>query len=120
MKFCKFCNNMLYISTDPEKRMIYLCNTCGDSQVVNTTSESVCVIDDNKIDDNILFNQYINKYIKYDPSLPRVNNIECPNKDCTRQPEEEVETIYLKYDFANMKYVYYCCYCEHFWRTIEK
>lgn len=117
MKFCQFCNNMLYVSTTPEKKLEYYCNMCGKNETVDTTEQSVCIIDDNKIDDTILYNQYITTNIKYDPSLPRVNNIECPNKNCTKKSNQEPETIYLKYDFINMKYLYYCCYCEHFWRT---
>jgi hypothetical protein len=25
--------------------------------------------------------------------------------------------IYIKYDFINMKYLYHCCHCEHFWKN---
>ena len=117
MKFCQICNNMLYVSSNPEKQLTYYCNMCSKSEVIDTSHQSVCIIDDNKVDDTILYNQYITKNIKYDPSLPRVNNIECPNQECSKKTTEEPETIYLKYDFPNMKYLYYCCYCEHFWRT---
>ena len=26
------------------------------------------------------------------------------------------EVIYIKYDNENMKYLYYCVYCEKFWK----
>ncbi len=117
MKFCEFCNNMLYVSTDKDKKLINYCNMCGKKDVIETTSGSVCVVDDNKVNDDILFSKYINKYIKYDPSLPRVNNIECPNVNCTKKPDDEPETIYVKYHQNNMSYLYYCCHCEHFWRN---
>jgi DNA-directed RNA polymerase subunit M/transcription elongation factor TFIIS len=118
MKFCNICANMLYVSTNADKKLIHHCNMCGTTEVADTSLSSVCVIDDNKVDDAILYKQYLTTNIKYDPSLPRVNNIECPNTECIKDKEAEPETIYLKYDFMNMKYLYYCCHCEHFWRTV--
>jgi len=117
MKFCEICHNVKFISTNEDKNLVYLCSVCGDKEVADTTRGSICVVEDNKVDDDILYNQYINPYIKYDPSLPRVNNIECPNKDCKKPADKDSETIYLKYDFTNMKYLYYCCHCDHFWKN---
>lgn len=117
MLFCSVCNNMLYVSTCVDQKLCYKCNMCGKNEVINSTNESICIIDDNKVDDEILYDQYLTNYIKHDPSLPRVNNIICPNVHCTRKENEEPETIYLKYDFAQMKYLYHCCYCQYFWRN---
>jgi DNA-directed RNA polymerase subunit M/transcription elongation factor TFIIS len=118
MKFCDLCNNLLYISVSEEKDLNYYCKNCNNTITIKKEEGSVCVIDDNKIDDFTKYSQYINKNLKYDPTLPRVNNIVCVNSECTKKTEEDNSVIYIKYDHINMKYIYHCCYCEHFWRNI--
>lgn len=113
MKFCDHCDNMLYVSVNENKKLVHYCKTCAN-KVVNESSDSVLVINDNKIDDTIKYAQYLNKHLKHDPTLPRVNNIVCKNETC-KQPTNEV--IYIKYDHVNMKYLYYCCHCEQFWKS---
>ena len=71
----------------------------------------------------------INKYTKLDPTLPRIHNIDCPNQDCicnkTPDAEEkedpvEKEILYIRYDDANMKFVYLCAHCSTVWKTQSK
>lgn len=114
MKFCDQCHNMMYVNIDVNKKLVYYCKSCGNKNIYNE-GNSVCIIDDNKINDDTKYSQYINKYLKYDPCLPRVNNIECPNVDCVKEKEQDNEVIYIKYDPINMKYLYHCCHCDHFW-----
>ena len=119
MKFCELCNNLLYISVSENKDLTYYCKNCNNSTVIKKEEGSVCVIDDNKIDDFTKYSQYINKNIKHDATLPRVNNIVCVNASCTRKIDRANEVVYVKYDHINMRYLYYCCHCEHFWRNVE-
>ena len=61
----------------------------------------------------------INKYTKYDPTLPRVSNIKCPKTQCLTKQEEDApktEIIYMRYDDVNMKYIYICVHCAHTWK----
>ena len=116
MKFCSNCNNMFYVKVNEDKDLVYYCKFCDNSIVESKTNGSILVIDDNTVDDNIRYQQYVNKNIIHDPTLPRVNNIQCPNEKCSKKPEDENEVIYMKYDFANMKYLYFCCKCNHFWK----
>jgi hypothetical protein len=107
---------MLYVTVD-EQELVYYCKNC-QNRVIEKQNSSICVIDDNKIDDITKYSQYINKYIKFDPTLPRVNNIKCANEKCKTHsdPTIEKEVIYFKYDFVNMKYLYHCCHCETFFK----
>ena len=114
MKFCQ-CGNMFYVSVNEEKKLVYYCKSCNTKEV-KQTNESELIISDNKIDDSIKYSQYINKYIKFDPSLPRVNNIKCTNDKCSNKDDTKSEVIFIKYDTMNMKYLYYCCHCDHFWK----
>lgn len=108
MKFCDQCENMLYISVK-NCSLIYYCKNCNFSVEQDCTSKSV---DISIVDDHDKISQYMSKYIKYDKTLPRVNNIKC---SCVKSNGQEDEVIYVKYDHANMKYLYYCCHCERFW-----
>jgi aspartate carbamoyltransferase regulatory subunit len=53
-----------------------------------------------------------------DPTLPRINNILCPNAECKTNTEDVPrEIIYIRYDNVNMKYVYLCSECDVVWKT---
>jgi len=70
-------------------------------------------------DDTQSYKKYQTVNIKYDMTLPRVSNIPCPNKCQDSLPEEEKkdpEVILIKYDPTGMKYLYFCCHCDHFWK----
>lgn len=115
MKFCDYCNNMLYVNIDDRKHLLYYCKSCGYKNSEGEGTKSVCITEDNKINDFTKYSQYINPYLKHDPCLPRVNNITCPNETCSKPPSKDNEVIYIKYDAHNMKYIYNCCDCNHFW-----
>lgn len=110
MKFCTNCENMLYLSVDGDKLKQY-CKNCNFSIEENYATRAECIVNTNHEADQGSYTQYMTKNIKYDPTLPRVNNIKCPH--CT--PAQN-EVIYLKYDHVNMKYLYFCCHCEEFWK----
>jgi len=117
VKFCTICNNLYFIKVNETKDMVYHCKACGNEEVQPKENGSILIMDDNKVDDSTKYSQYMNKYLKYDPTLPRVNNIVCTNPNCTRKSDHPNEVIYLKYDFVNMKFMYHCIHCSHWWRT---
>jgi len=141
MRFCKICQNILYVNI-PEgstHELHFTCKNCNYHEVANrekttgslpvmtkrydnTSHESEldesCIMRTNYFDDVRSFQQYQTKNIKYDMTLPRVNNIECPKK-CQKDKgknAKDSEVICIRYDQANMKYLYFCCHCEHFWK----
>ena len=121
MHFCDVCSNMYYIrinSDDPNK-LVYYCRKCGNEDTT-LASENICVSRTQIKKSEQSFNHIINKYTKFDPTLPRINNIKCPNSDCVTNKEgKEREIIYIRYDDVNMKYVYLCCDCDTVWRINE-
>ena len=122
MHFCSNCQNMYYIriNVDNPNSLVYYCRQCGNEDKLLAV-EDVCVskIQIKKNDQS--FNHIINKFTKLDPTLPRINNMLCPNADCvTNTKDKEKEVIYIRYDDTNMKYVYLCCECDTVWNTHEK
>jgi len=117
MHFCSVCQNMYYIriNADDSNKLIYYCRHCGNEDA-NISTENVCVSKTQLKKSEQSFHHVINKYTKLDPTLPRVNNILCPNAECeTNTKDKAREIIYIRYDDKNMKYVYLCSTCDTVW-----
>jgi DNA-directed RNA polymerase subunit M/transcription elongation factor TFIIS len=74
---------MYYIRIDAENtnKLIYYCRNCGNEDNL-LTNENTTVSKTQLKKNEQSFSHIINKYTKLDPTLPRVNNILCPNSDC--------------------------------------
>lgn len=122
MHFCSNCNNMYYIKIDEDNpnSLLYYCRNCGNEDSL-ITEDNICVSKTQIKKGEKSFSHFINKYTKLDPTLPRVNNILCPNKDCpTNTKNEPREIIYIRYDDLNINYVYLCSTCDTTWKTEEQ
>jgi len=143
MKFCTECNNMYYIKINGEdaNTLVYYCRFCGHED--NEPAESgVVVLRTEYKKTEQQFSHMVNRYIKHDPTLPRIANVKCPNESCTSNAatsnhgsgdkahsdkasgdkahqgdKTESSVIYLRYDDNNMKYLYICEDCDTTWKT---
>lgn len=121
MHFCNVCSNMYYIriNADNPNKLVYYCRKCGNEDS-SLAAENICVSKTLIKKSEQSFNYIINKYTKLDPTLPRINNILCPNADCkTNIDGKDREIIYIRYDDVNMKYVYLCAECDTVWKINE-
>lgn len=123
MHFCNICDNMYYIriAENDENSLIYYCRNCGneDNTLINN---GLCGLKTQIKREEKKYLHIINKYTKLDPTLPRINNVKCPNQDCptnssTDENKIENEVIYIRYDDINMKYIYLCAICDTSWKT---
>ena len=118
MHFCSKCQNMYYISIDPNNanKLVYYCRNCGNvDETLSVDNVTVSKIQLKKSEQE--FSHIINKYTKLDPTLPRINTILCPNPNCTTNTDDTPrEIIYIRYDDTNMKYVYLCSTCDTVWK----
>lgn len=133
MHFCIKCGNMYYIKIDDKEELMYNCRKCGhnNNELINEL-DNLCV-SKTEINKNstVDYSNIINEYTKLDPTLPRINNINCPRADCPSNiaPKSdneskgksvkpvEKEIIYIRYDDRNMKYMYLCGVCDHYWNN---
>lgn len=135
MKFCSQCDNMYYIgiSIEDSNKLNYYCRNCKHTDET-IAEEGVCVLNTQLRMGEQKFNHIINQYTKLDPTLPRIYNIKCPNMECrtnhssridgeeTKSPDPSTspnEVIYIRYDDANLKYLYICVECDTTWKTNE-
>ena len=86
MKFCSECHNMYYLKiSDVEgiisNTLIYYCRNCGNEDA-SLGEETICVSDIQLKRSEQKYTHIVNEYTKYDPTLPRINSIKCPNQEC--------------------------------------
>jgi len=119
MHFCENCNNMYYLKlkNKNENILIYYCRQCGNEKDMDDTNISVLKTNINNVKDTFI--NVINEYTKYDPTLPRTNNIKCPNSECSSNNDLNIKNniIYIRYDDINIKYIYLCSICDTNWLT---
>ena len=128
MHFCNICSNMYYIKINDNNndKLIYYCRKCGneDKNLASNSLENNCVSkivikkDSNNGNNGNSYSHIVNKFTKLDPTLPRINNILCPNVNClTNTENKEKEVLYIRYDDTNMKYIYLCAICDIIWKA---
>ena len=85
MHFCSNCHNMYYFkirdSEEGSNSLIYYCRNCGNEDAT-LTSENICVSETQLRRSEQKFTHMVNEYTKFDPTLPRINTIKCPNQVC--------------------------------------
>lgn len=116
MEFCEKCDNMYYMKQNNEKDLVYFCKCCGfeDKQLIETQNLKVFKFTKENKNKDI----HINEYTKYDPTLPHVKTIKCPNTECksnTHPEENPMDVIYMRIDDKEMKYMYLCTNCNYNW-----
>jgi DNA-directed RNA polymerase subunit M/transcription elongation factor TFIIS len=126
MHFCTECSNMYYLKVmdNDANSLIYYCRNCGHENDT-LTAENVCISDTQIKRSEDQYVHIVNEYTKFDPTLPRINTIDCPNAKCASNVEEhakgekkvEREVIYIRYDDTNMKYIYVCAVCNTSWKN---
>jgi DNA-directed RNA polymerase subunit M/transcription elongation factor TFIIS len=141
---------MYYIKINGEdaNTLVYYCRFCGHEDN-EPTDDGVVVLRTEYKKTEQQFSHMINRYIKHDPTLPRITNVKCPNEGCKSNSStdksnsstdksnsstdksnsssasgghdspkgNESSVIYLRYDDANMKYLYICEHCDTTWKT---
>ena len=123
MHFCEDCGMLYYVhvSESNSNQLIHFCRKCGKKKKI-ITEDNICVSKINLKRSVQKTHNMVNEFTKSDPTLPRINNIPCPNDACDSNREDHplsTEIIYMRYDDINMKYIYTCTRCDKVWKLDE-
>ena len=118
MQFCEICDNMYYIQINSkiDNELTYYCKKCGNENN-NISEDNMCVLTTNFKKKDTKYKHIINKYTKYDPSLPHIL-LHCPSDTCSSNKEgtnKQSDVIYIRYNNEQMKHVYMCTLCDYSW-----
>jgi DNA-directed RNA polymerase subunit M/transcription elongation factor TFIIS len=117
--FCKQCQNMTFLYTDEDKKLIHHCKACLYSEPYLKKNNCIYSIKFKKYDNSEYINS--NPYITHDITLPKIKNnpnIKCVNPGCISITESgPCDITYIKYDMENMKYIYICNHCGQKWKN---
>lgn len=117
MEFCDVCDNMLYMKSD-NNLLVKFCKHCNFQKEVNAQNNGPIKISQTLYsEDDLLYMQYQNKYLRYDPTYQRIQDpsIVCPNQSCTGSKDVQ-QVLYVKYHPVHMKYLFCCDHCGFMWR----
>lgn len=124
MNFCEVCDNLLFLrsekdeSSEVENKLVKYCKHCGfTKEDQGTGKKAVKVAHTLYSEDDLLYLQFKNKYLRNDPTLPRVSDptLICPNSEC-EESRANPQVLYVKYHPVHMKYLYCCDHCGSMWR----
>lgn len=125
MKFCKECENLLVTKiadidseNNMDKLISYQCLNCGYKEELKISDKDTnkCVYYNKKgvVSSNI--DSTVASYLSLDPTLPRVNNLQCPNAECSSNKGSSVsDIIYIELDADTMTFLYKCNHCHKTW-----
>ena len=121
MFFCTNDNNMLYIKIDKDEKLKYYCKLCLSEYKLNELNKKdKCVYKQNYNTNSYSYVTHTNDNIFNDPTLPRINNLDCINKDCeTHTKGKDKEILYIKYSKKDLKFIYCCTVCKTKWTSSE-
>jgi DNA-directed RNA polymerase subunit M/transcription elongation factor TFIIS len=119
MDFCDDCENLLALRLKPEnvgaEQLESYCRNCGFTKSAKLM-ENKCISKNNYDLKEVYIQEKNLEYVCEDPTLPHIDNLDCPNKDCSSYTKEiGNNVVYMKIRENDMKYMYVCCNCKTSW-----
>jgi hypothetical protein len=107
----------LYTKYNSDESLLkYYCKNCNFEKPSKPDEPKLLSSIDMEDNDKFNYEHFMNPDLKYDPTLPRVNNIKCVSKECNeKNADKGNNTLFIKYDKKNMRYLYNCMHCNTFW-----
>jgi len=110
MQFCKECENKLF-PFEEDNQLWNKCFECGfkEEYLETVIDKKLYKNKDNNVNDN-------NRYLIYDPSLPRTIHKQCPNKECPSVKDPSLQEAIFIQDPVTIKLTYICVNCNTEWK----
>ena len=118
MKFCPACRNMLFgideDTIDGEKSAVLSCRKCSYKEPLSSENPMVY---EHILKEDKTARLVLNPYLKNDPTLNHLSNIECPNKECVSQAKNvQADVVAVKINEKNLVWMYQCVHCDTTWK----
>ncbi len=116
--FCPICQNLLFVKLTERNHLVASCNYCLSKQDLTSASDdgaAVVISDTSYQSDAAKYSHLMNPLLHDDATLPRVRDVPCPGPACTRPSVEPHSALFVKFDADNLRFLYSCTYCKHFW-----
>lgn len=115
--FCENCDNYCWYSEDNVLK--YTCYLCETELVIKKTDNN-CVHKQNYDKSSLSLKTYMHDNMLNDPTLFRINDLDCINKNCpTITQGKDKEIVYIKYSKEDLKFIYCCTVCKTKWSNSE-
>lgn len=108
MEFCPVCEMLLQLQVTAEEELVLQCAHCT-YQRPQLESTLVSVEESDPMAQQL--GRFVNPTTKYDPTLPRIRDLPCPNPQCEahRHPSD---MLVLRVDEKRLRFLYVCCVCD--------
>jgi DNA-directed RNA polymerase subunit M/transcription elongation factor TFIIS len=112
IRFCPTCRYYLFLQSG-SNTLQRLCRNCRYTE----NDEKGGLVMEQSSETSEGYKILVNEFTRYDVRLPHiVKTLRCPEPACkTNQGEAESDILYIKYDAANLKYLYICTGCGYQW-----
>lgn len=118
MKFCPACRNMLFgideETVDGNKTAVLSCRKCSYKEAVSAQNPLVY---EHVLREDKTSRLALNPYLKNDPTLNHLTNIECPRDSCpSRGKGVKSDVVAVKINEKNLVWMYQCVHCDASWK----
>lgn len=114
IRFCPTCRYYLFLQSS-SNTLQRLCRNCGYTE----HDEKGGLVMEQSSETSEGYKILVNEFTRYDVRLPHiVKTLRCPEPTCTsNHGSAEPDILYIKYDPANLKYLYICTSCGFQWTS---
>jgi DNA-directed RNA polymerase subunit M/transcription elongation factor TFIIS len=114
IRFCPTCRYYLFLQSS-SNTLQRLCRNCGYTE----HDEKGGLVMEQSSETSEGYKILVNEFTRYDVRLPHiVKTLRCPEPTCnSNHGAAEPDILYIKYDPANLKYLYICTSCGFQWTS---
>ena len=109
MKFCKVCENMLYV-IEGDGPISFKCRKCDYSEAITHDNP---VVYERVLKQDTAGQLVVNPYLAEDPTVPHFDTIVCPNG-------HSGDVVGVKVDVQNVVWMYQCAECKVSWKQASR
>jgi DNA-directed RNA polymerase subunit M/transcription elongation factor TFIIS len=104
---------MLYGIEEDADSAYLSCRKCDYKQEISKENP---VVYDHVLREDKTTRHIMNPYLKFDPTLAHLDNIICPNTDCTSRKSGKSDIVPVKINEKNLVWMYQCVVCGNTWK----